>query len=231
MEKERIKQQSKELSKMKKHLYFQVGVNQFIPSTASITETSVGYVAKTGFSSKVSYQVYINENLSYIPSTAFHFISLKDDFEPFTAHWNGELIVPNDYNRSILSIGNEIEYNINNRFYVSSGLSLDFLLNANNPHNNLSFGDMIDSQQGFTYSNIEGDSRKDLGYYSSFTLNLKYILNQEGKIRYFIFSDSKIPFYYSNQPEEIAIQGLPMQRKGFNFQLNTTISVGIGANF
>ena len=55
--------------------------------------------------------------------------------------------------------------------------------------------------------------------------------NQEGKIRYFIFSDSKIPFYYSNQPKEESFGSLPMQRRQFNLQLNTTISVGIGANF
>ena len=208
----------------KKHLYFQVGVNQFIPSTASITETSFGYVAKTGFLSKVSYQVYINENLSYIPSAAFHFISfegnstfsnnisVEDQNDPFLIFGGTNTT---NYNRSLLSVGNEIEYNIKNRFYASLGLSLDWLLRANNPHNNLSFGDMIDSQQGFTYLNIEGDSRKDLGYYSSFILNLKYILNQEGKIRYFIFSDSKIPFYYSNQPKEESIGGIPMQRRQF----------------
>ena len=210
LEKERLKQQRKELSKKKKHLYFQVGINQFIPLTASITETSVGYVAKTGFSSKASYQVYINENFSYIPSIAFHSISLKDDFEPFTSEWNGELIVPNEYNRSILSIGNEIEYNIKNRFYVSSGVSFDFLF----------FNAFINP-----FSGLEDD----LGYYSSFILNLKYILNQEGKIRCFIFSDSKIPFYYSNQKEYI--EALDEQIKTFNLQLNTTISVGIGANF
>ena len=88
---------------------------------------------------------------------------------------------------------------------------------------------MIDSQQGFISSNIVNFTT--LGYYSSFILNFKYILNQEGKIRYFIFSDSKIPFSYSNQPEEIALDGLPMQRRQFNFQLNTTISFGVGANF
>ena len=215
LEKERLKQQRKELSKKKKHLYFQVGINQFIPLTASITETSVGYVAKTGFSSKASYQVYINENFSYIPSIAFHSISLKDDFEPFTSEWNGELIVPNEYNRSILSIGNEIEYNIKNRFYVSSGVSFDFLL-----ANNLDWSENFDLPKG-----------DGLGYYSSFILNLKYILNQEGKIRCFIFSDSKIPFYYSNQPQEEYLGGIEVQVKPFNLQLNTTISVGIGANF
>ena len=220
--KERRKHQMKELSKKRKNLYFQVGVNQFIPSTAAYSIEG-GYVARTGFSSKTSYQVYINENISYIPSVAFHFISFENEY-PIS-------IGGNDYNRSLLSIGNEIEYNINNRFYVSSGVSFDILLKANNPHNNLVFGDMIDSQQGFISSNIEDDSRKDLGYYSSFTLNLKYILNQEGKIRYFIFSDYKIPFYYSNQPEEITFGGLPMQRRQFNFQLNTTISFGVGANF
>jgi len=221
LEKERLKQQGKELSKKKKHLYFQVGINQFIPSTASITLFPFAFVAKTGFSSKVSYQVYINENLSYVPSAAFHFISFESE---------SELLV-NDYNRSLLSIGNEIEYNIKNRFYVSSGVSFDILLKANNPHHNLSFGDMIDPQHGFIYQTQEDESKKDLGYYSSFILNLKYILNQEGKIRYFIFSDSKIPFYYSNQPKEESFGGISIPRGQFNLQLNTTISVGIGANF
>ena len=203
-EKELRKQKKKGLSKKQKHLYLQVGINQFIPSTASPMVTTTPYVAKIGFSSKLSYQVYINENLSYIPSAAFHFIS-----------FGGSLKNSNEYNRYLLGIGNEIEYNINNRFYISSGLSLDFLL-ANN----------FKVSRGL-YQNNEDD----LGYYSSFILNFKYILNKEGKIRYFIFSDSKIPFSYSNQPKDESIGGIPLQLKSFNLQLNTTISFGVGANF
>ena len=225
----------------KKCISFQIGINRLVPANSqyNIIGRLNNVKTKTGVSSKISYQIEIKKKINYTPSLSFNVISL-------TRYVENTVISEYNANLSLLSIINEIGYNFSNKFSVSSGISFEILLKDKGNYivewSNLYSNDKIDPQYGFIYpldedmpsgvSEIEY-SRKGLGYYSSFSISFKYVIYKKIQTNYFVFTDFKLPFYYSQQPEQSTLKNAHSisPAKQLNLQFSRFASIGVGIDF
>ena len=225
----------------KKGIFFQIGINRLVPANSqhNIVGRLTNVKTKIGVSSKISYQIEIKKKINYTPSLSFNMISL-------TRYVENTGISEYNANLSLLSINNEIGYNFSNKFSVSSGISFDILLKDKGTYivewSNLLGNDNIDPQYGFIYPSDENMpngaseieySRKGLGYYSSFSINFKYVIYKKTQTNYFVFTDFKLPFYYSQQPQQSELKNANSisPDKQLNLQFSKFVSLGVGIDF
>ena len=209
---------------------FAIGPNRLI--TLPI-QNSINVHTNTGISTNLSYKIDITKqylyNVKYIPSISFNLVSFTQSPNPG---------VFKNSNFSLLSIRNGIEKNINNRLSFSLATSFDILLKDKGTYtvnwDELTFGNAFslalqDPQYEFvlnaTREDITSDTsvkeyeRNNLGYYGSFNIKFSYVIYQIHFLQFFVFTDFNVPFYYSQEQDNL------------DLQFNRFASVGLGLNF
>jgi len=220
---------------------FQTGTNFLLLPNSSYTLSGGSHDVNTrlGVNSKGSYLLCLNDMIHYVPSVSYNLVSFRNVRSSY--HYI-------DSELHFLNIGHEFSFSINNKIEISTGVSLDLLL-LDKGHlyvdwSQLTFGDMIDPQRGFVYPtttdpNIIIDSdyatTEDLGYYISFLSSFKYTLIENSQSRYFVFTDIRIPFFYSNQPEKSTLPNANNNSLKYlerlNLQFDRYVSLGIGVTY
>ena len=195
---------------------------------------------RLGLICQVSHILKFNSLLAYSPSISYYLINSHNRNEV------GILQTNLNEQRHYVSFTNSIQYSINYKLTTSIGVSLDKLLKIDAKgevmyiHNNNWPSHAPDGTTPTTDTeSYENTVNTELGFYLSLPININYVIYGNEDYNISLYTDIKIPVYYSKNPVGDAVSttladGLHtdnFQSDKRNLLYNQNITIGLAISF